>query len=129
MKIGCKSCKIHFPQDFKITLTPQCNYWGDNGMSNVTVKMKKKFWDWLFKMPCDELFITHKLGILFSIQAVPVPQEKEWSALIPGYDKLTEEEQQQAQRRHYSGQGSGGGEKIPDLSHLVETRGKSKAIN
>jgi len=129
MKIGCRSCGIHFPQDFKITLTSQCNYWGDNGMANISVRMKKKFWVWLFKMPCDELFIKHKLGIIFSINAVPVPKEYEWSELIPGYAEMTEEQQQQAQRRHYAAQKSGGGERVPDLSHLVESRGKSKAIN
>ena len=65
MKTYCKTCTIHFIDEFEKTLETPCNYWGDIGMTNIPVDVKKKLWDWIFSLPADELPMKYKIGITY----------------------------------------------------------------
>jgi hypothetical protein len=98
MKVFCKVDGIHFPQDFERTLKPPCNYWGDMGMGNLQEDLKKKFWDWLFSMPSDEIGLKSKIGIAVDFKTVALENGDWFANTIPGYNEMSEEEQQDAQR-------------------------------
>ena len=45
MKIACETDIIHFEDEFKDTFKPPCNFWGDMGLANIEVELKKKIWE------------------------------------------------------------------------------------
>lgn len=100
MKMNCRVDGLHFPQDFEETLKPPCNLWGELGLSNLDLELKKKFWDWYFAMPADEISIKAKvvMGVQFVVSAVR--KEDEWKNKVAGYEDLTEKEQQELQREY-----------------------------
>lgn len=101
MKTFCVACDIHFIDEFEKTLLPPCNYWGDMGMSNLDVELKKKVWDWLFSLPADEIGIKASLGIGVEIRAVPISNEDTFEAIVPGYVDMNEEEKKKAQKVYF----------------------------
>lgn len=103
MKMACKTDGIHFPKDFKITLKPPCNFWGDMGLSNLPINYKKKLWDWMFAMPADEIGIKFKIGLAFTLQGIGIPDDKKFENLVPGYSTWDEKKQQEFQKEYYLG--------------------------
>jgi hypothetical protein len=101
MKFYCKVDGIHFPQDFEMTLKAPCNFWGDMGMSNVSEPMKLKIWDWIFSAPSDELALKEKTGLSIGITGVALSEDKQFKSVVPGYEDMTEEQQQQFQRDYF----------------------------
>lgn len=105
MKIFCKTCGVHFPQDFDKTLQVSCNLWGDSNMSNLDKDLKKKIWDWLFLMPADEIYIkTSGLQLVVSFGAKFIAEEKvNWPGIFSNYEEMSEEQKQEAQRAYFNG--------------------------
>jgi hypothetical protein len=101
MKVFCENCGIHFKQDFKITLLPECNFWGDLGLGNIPEVDKLKLWDWMFKFPSDEFYIKYKLGMAMTIKAVKIEDDTKWENIKPGWEKLSEKERQDYERAFY----------------------------
>lgn len=101
MKFYCQSCGVHFPKEFEKTLKPPCNFWGQMGMSNLPKEYKKKVWDWVFSLPVDEIALKFKIGIGISLSSQPVSGENDFIKMIPGYEKMSEKEQQEAQRKYF----------------------------
>lgn len=98
MKTFCKVCTIHFQDEFEETLKPPCNYWGDNGMSNMPAYYKKKIWDWLFSLPADEIGEKCNIGISVTYNGVPIEPSDKFENTIPGYVDLTENEKKAFQK-------------------------------
>lgn len=98
MKIGCSQCGCHFRQEFEKTLKPPCNMWGDKGFTNLPVKYKKKLWDWVFKMPSDEISILFDTAIAWMVQGVPILERDKFVNLVPGWEKYDEMRQQDIER-------------------------------
>lgn len=107
MKIYDKSCGIHFKDEFDVTLTPPCNFWGEVGMSSLQEDLKKKVWNWLFTMPTDEISIKANLSMHISIGASPIAQEDKFENVIPGYTSMTEEGQKKAQKAYFKAKKEG----------------------
>lgn len=101
--MSCGICGIHFPQDFDATLKTPCNFWGEHGLSNISVEDKRLIWDWIFKMPSDPMYIKYGINMVFSFGVTPIGKVQPFNELFENYDQLTEEEQQQLQRKYYSG--------------------------
>lgn len=101
MKFYCKNDAIHFVQDFELTLKPPCNFWGDLGMSNLQIELKKKLWDWIFACPTDEIGILSNIAVSIQIEGIPIPDETKFENVVPGYKDLTEIEQQEYQRKYF----------------------------
>lgn len=101
MKLGCYTCGCHFPQDFDITLTSACNFWGDHGLTNVSIDMKKEIWDWLFAMPSDKLAILERIGLAINFAGVALEQKYTFEKLVPNWNTMTEKERQDYEREHF----------------------------
>lgn len=104
MKLLCGFCGVHFVQDFDLTLKSPCNFWGEHGLSNIDIEDKRKLWGWAFAMPSDELYIKHGVGITLDFRAVPTRKGMEFKEIFSNYEELSEEEQQQLQRKYYKGE-------------------------
>lgn len=100
MKIFCKACGIHFPQDFDLTFISPCNYWGDLGMTNIPPVLKRKFWDWLFQMPSDELS-GYGIGIGVQFLVGVVEDYNKFENMVPEWPTMTEEQRQSFQRKYF----------------------------
>lgn len=98
IKAYCKFCGCHFPQDFEDTLKAPCNFWGEHGLSNVAVEIKKEIWDWLFSAPIDKLNILHNLDMPITFNAVPVGKGMKFEDFVVNWSALNEEERQEFQR-------------------------------
>lgn len=101
MKFYCRVDGVHFKTEFKDTFIPPCNFWGDLGMSTIPMDLKKKFWDWLFSMPTDEIGETAKIAIGVSFTTGPISDENAFKEKVPHYDDWSEKEQQEFQRKFF----------------------------
>lgn len=101
VKFHCRVDGIHFPADYEDTLKPPCNFWGELGMSNLQPELKRKFWDWLFSCPSDEIGIKAHIGIGISFATGVILHENEFVNKVKGYVKWTEEQQQAFQREYF----------------------------
>lgn len=104
VKESCKFCGVHFPQDFEKTLLPPCNFWGDRGLSNAPVEIKKKIWDWVFSCPADEIFITCNVSFVSEWFALPVPDSAKFENIVQNWNSLSEKERQDFQRSWFRGE-------------------------
>lgn len=107
IKTGCNVCSIHFVDEFEKTLVSPCNYWGDMGMSNLTVDLKKKVWDWLFAMPADEVGLKSGIGLSVNLGGYPISEEHKFENIIPGYKDLDDEQRKQAQKFYFKNKRTG----------------------
>ncbi len=98
MKLPCRTCGVHFPQDFDKTNEPACNLWGDIGFTNVSREIREKLWIWIFSMPTDEIYLETSLALGFNVYAGYVPKEDSFDSRFPEYKNMTEEQQQEFQR-------------------------------
>ncbi len=103
MKAYCNHCGVHFINEFETTLKPICNYWGDLGLANLDVDLKKKLWDWIFLLPSDEVFIRTGVGISIAIKGVPVEKKDEFEHMVTNWSSMSEEEKQEFQRNYFKG--------------------------
>ena len=101
MKFHCRVDTIHFADEYEKTLKPPCNFWGDMGMGNVPNDLKKKFWDWLFSMPSDEISIVCDLGISVEFRVGVIKPVDKFINRIEGYEYMNEHEQQDLQKRYF----------------------------
>lgn len=101
MKFHCRVDTIHFADEYEKTLKPPCNFWGDMGMGNVPNDLKKKFWDWLFSMPTDEISIVCDLGISVNFGVIPIRPLDKFVNKIEGYEFMSEQEQQEFQKVYF----------------------------
>lgn len=136
MKVFCKTCDLHFRNEFEKTLEPICNYWGAIGMSNVPVELKKKVWDWQFSAPIDEMVVSCKLSFSFVFSTTPIQKGDTFEEIIEGYSTMTDEERREAQREYFRNKkkekeaeiASRGEGSVPDLSSLMHPQ-KEKVVN
>ena len=92
MKAFCNKCGCHFPEEFKETLKPTCNWWGDRGASNLPKEWKKKIWDWQFGINVDQLFGETGLSFQNSFWfELPVKGDT-FQEQVEGWGKMTESE-------------------------------------
>lgn len=98
MKAYCKFCGCHFPQDFEKTLEPPCNFWGEHGLSNIDVEVKREMWDWLFSAPVDKLNVLYKMDLPITFNANPMVSGGAFEDIVVNWNEMTEEEQQEFQR-------------------------------
>lgn len=101
MKFQCRVDTIHFGDEFEKTLQPPCNFWGDMGAGNMPDDLKKKFWDWLFSMPTDEIGEKCQLGFSVMFQVTPISPYDKFVNKIDGYEFMTEQEQQDLQKQYF----------------------------
>lgn len=101
MKFGCGVDGVHFANEYEQTLKPPCNFWGDLGMSNMPEDLKKKFWDWLFSMPTDEIGLKSSIGIAIQISTAPIKPEDRLENKIVGYNELSDSERQMFQKEYF----------------------------
>lgn len=101
MKFHCSIDGVHFPQEFDDTLKAPCNFWGDIGMSNLDLDLKRKFWDWLFNCPTDEIGIRSQIGISIQFQTIPLDKEDMFKTKVVGYSDWNETQQQQFQKEYF----------------------------
>lgn len=94
MKIFCKQCGVHFPEDFQNTL--KCRFWKDLGGEKLDEQHKKEIWDWLFSFNRDKFSIETNIAVNFNLQLQPV-QGNDF-AKIDGYVKMSEIDQRKFQK-------------------------------
>jgi len=101
VKIGCKNCGIHFPEDYVVSLTPVCNFWGEHGIGNLPDKYKLQLWDWIFSLPTDAIFIDTGISMLIDFAGIVVPKDKLFENKIPNWNKFSEAKRKQIERDHF----------------------------
>lgn len=113
MKVQCNSCGCHFKEDFDITQTPACNWWGDYKMANLPVDWKKRIWDWIFSCPTDEMEEQIGMSMIMTFFATPFDKSKQdFSAFVQGWDQMDEVARREYQREFYKKMGNKGGIKV-----------------
>jgi hypothetical protein len=117
MKAFCKTCTLHFVDEFEVTMKPPCNYWGDLGLTNLQSDLKKKVWDWLFLMPTDEISILANLSLGISIKAVPILDEDRFEMRIPGYKDWSDDKRKRFQKLFFISKAEG---KVFDFKKFEE---------
>lgn len=101
MKIPCRVDSLHFKNEFEDTLKSPCNLWGDLGLSNISIESKKKFWDWFFSAPMDEIAIEDKIGMSIEFSSAPILPETEFKNIYPGYENLEDQDKQELQKEFH----------------------------
>jgi len=101
VKAYCKFCGVHFPDDFEKTLSAPCNFWGEHGMSNLTVEVKKEVWDWLFSAPIDKLNVLYNIDMPITFNAVPTASGGRFEDIVMNWADLSEEDKQSFQRNWF----------------------------
>lgn len=105
MKVFCRNCGVHFPIDFKETLGPKCNFWGDRGLGNLPFELKEKVWFWLTSMPADEIFGKTGVDIAVSFKGIPADQRNTFEKTVPNWGILTEKQRQTYQKIYFKATG------------------------
>jgi hypothetical protein len=99
MKILCKECGCHFPEEFEFTLKPECHLWDTYGLSAVSVFDKKILWDHMFGLDCDYFANTYALDIRFFMDVQPYQDANKFEKQV-----LVWKDMDDAQRRDYERQ-------------------------
>ena len=101
MKIACTSCAIHFPEEFEATLKKPCTFWAEHGFPETfPKKYKKVIWDWVFKLPTDEIALATGTTIETFIRGVDAPKDgNDFVKYVPEYEKWTEPERKKFQKK------------------------------
>jgi len=106
MKLPCRSCGIHFPGDYEVTLGDTCFFWEDRGLSNLPEPEKRLLWDWMFTMPADRIWLetTFVLGLNVVDRKMTIVEKAKnsWHRIIKGYNKMSEAERQAAQKKYFN---------------------------
>lgn len=116
IKILCQNCGCHFKNEFKLSLKPECNFWGERGMGNLPVKDKQKLWDWYFSAPFDEIMIKNNLNVLMSLMAVPIKRSVQFKDIVENWETLSEKDKQQFQKDYFQKYGS----ELPDKKMIYD---------
>lgn len=121
MKTSCPSCGCHFGDEFDQTLKPGCDYWQACGGSGLSDESKKIVWDWIFAMPADYLSIKEQISLGCAISFNPIMPGVEFKQIVPGWDKMREEDRRKFQREY---------QKDPELiANLVRITKSSEVKN
>lgn len=95
--ITCPSCGIHFPNEFKSTLKPDCTYWVDFKMGDLPNKARRQVWKWLFSCP-----ILTDYGFTLSFEYNVLPSNAvDWNQYFPGFSALPPDRQQTLLKEYY----------------------------
>lgn len=98
MKIQCVTCGVHFPSELQRTYTEDCGFWKSHGMGTAPSEIKSRVWEWCFYINADEIFGKYKMNFAFSFQFLPVALGKTFKEIVPNWENMTEEEQQNFER-------------------------------
>ena len=101
MKTGCKFCGCHFKEDFEKTLEPPCNYWGDKGMDNLPVEIKKKVWEWVFSTPAPDVKHHGKSDFIMDFKAIPEHRSTVFKDMVKNWSELTDDQRKEFQRNYF----------------------------
>lgn len=101
MKAFCKTHGVHFPADFKQTIKEDCSFWRDRGLDDLTAEYKRMLWEWMFSFPGDQIFGATGYEIAFAIRGQKKRAKYLWHKLIKGYNKMTERQRQEAQKKYF----------------------------
>lgn len=101
MKAFCNTCGCHFPEEFKDTLKPTCNWWGDRGASNVPEEWKKKIWEWQFGVNVDQFLVETGLSLNFSLGFTVPNKSDTFEAQVEGWSKMTDKERRNYEKEHF----------------------------
>jgi len=104
MKVFCKSCGCHFPEDFEETRAESCSYWPGIGLPKQALENNleicKKFWDYNFAFDYDAA--ADRTGIMFSMGKPSVSPkvyvENEFERDIPGYKDWPDDKRRRFQK-------------------------------
>lgn len=94
-------CGCHFPEDFKDTLKPTCNFWGDRGGGNIPVEWKRKVWDWQFSINYDQLFADTGMQLTTSWGFNTVDIADTFKTKVPGWDKMPDAKRRLYEKDHF----------------------------
>jgi hypothetical protein len=98
----CKTCGIHFQEDFYQTLAESCTFWIDrNFPTTFPEKYKWEVWNWLYALPTDEMSKTSGTQVSVNIIAAPSPYADDFEALVPGYVKWDDKQRKDFQRGYF----------------------------
>lgn len=101
MKAFCSADGAHFQHEFRRTITsPECTFWRERGMDKLPAEAKLELWDWMFKCPADAIFGEHKYQIFVVMTGRKARLQWMWDRIIKGYNRMTESQRQEAQRRY-----------------------------
>lgn len=98
MKVFCKTCGIHFPEEFERTLGKGCGFWSRSGLEILPKEDKVRLWNWLFAFNFDELFVRTGVSLESGFHRASTDS---WESYFPGYPRLSEEEQRELQHLYY----------------------------
>lgn len=98
LKTLCVAHGAHFKEDFHKSL--RCGYWKQLGLEKVALKYRRQIWDFMFKLPFDAVGLEHKIALVLQIYGTPIPPAIDWESVRPGYNKLTEGQRKDFQRRY-----------------------------
>lgn len=102
MKMTCRTCGVHFQEDFEKTLTDKCDFWGasvGNLLSKLPEKYKKLIWDWMFSLPIDEISENTGIEISPSIDSRPYLGNI-YERFVPGYAEWPEDKKKKFQAEY-----------------------------
>jgi len=98
MKMTCKTCGAHFPEDFGKTMSDECEFWESRGLEALSNVDRHAVWKWLFSYDLDDLFC--RTGISLAIEIKQINGGVPWEDIYPGYKLLTEKDQRELQAIH-----------------------------
>lgn len=101
MKILCTNCGCHFPEEFKETLEPKCNFWGSVGAANLPVVWKEKIWNWSFDFNFDQLAGETGVQLFHSWGLAPYIKQDTFEHKIKGWSKMTDTERRKYEKEHF----------------------------
>lgn len=98
MKIPCIKHGCHFPEEFEEAW--RCPFWKSFGLGRLPKVQKRKLWDWLFQLPCDEIYLQsgYMIGVQVSGRKSKTV-ENEWAENDPKYVKMSEKQKRAHQKR------------------------------
>ncbi len=99
MKVFCKTCGIHFPEDFEDSLEERCGFWNSQGLGELLDDDKAKLWEWMFSFDFDDLFT--RTGIQLQSGFHREYEGQPWTKIFTGYPDLSEQEQRELQHHYY----------------------------
>lgn len=96
MKVSCKTCHLHFEDDFEQTQAQDCDFWKQLDLDVLSDKDKRALWEWNFGFDFDELFTRTGIQLEAGFRR-PAEEPRRWEDIFPGYADLAEAEQREFQ--------------------------------
>lgn len=102
MKLHCKNCGCHFPDEFEETLEQECTFWKARGFpDDFPEKYYRKIWDAMCSIPYDE--IADETGICLTSLDLTARENvvysgNEFEELVPGYKDWPDQKRKRFQK-------------------------------